>query len=1462
MIKKYITSLLLLAVCFGGGLWAYYQYLRPFRIATIGFSDTDWANWETAIQKTPYALHRYPDEGIDTANLQNYNLVFIRGQGLNLTPEQLERIARARARGTHFYVRTATNALSAKQNSIPESHRDQLTAYMRHGGEENLIGMAHYAAHHLGGREVNVPDLIEVPQFGLFHLDDQIFETVNAYETFAAERGFPADSKAPRVALLSGFMSPKDKLNREPVDAILSQLEAGGAKVYPIFGRTEALALLREVKPDLILTFPHGRFSYGGQGEQLLRDLNCPIVSALPLLGNRESWDKDERGMEGGFMGQSITAPELDGIIEPIVVSSMEPNARGLNVRTPLADRVENRVNLTLNWLKLRQKPNSEKRVVIVYYKSPGMAALSAGGLEVAPALLNTLKRLQAVGYDLGGPLPETPEALFELIQTKGKTLGQWALGSFETFLKEANPELVPATRYAQWFQQALSPKRQKETIALWGELPGDNMVTSVEGQPHLIISRIQLGNVVIMPQPTVGGGGENEDEISSIHGTDQAAPHFYLGAYLWARYGFQADAIMHFGTHGSLEFTYGKSNCLSRDCWPHILIGDVPHIYPYVINNVGEALVAKRRSNAVIVSHLTPPFMEAGLYGDLSLLHDKIHDWEQVEDPLLREETLRSVTELVNELNMAEDLGLDGDALSERLLTAEELTAVHNYIHQLKDQSITDGLHVIGRDLSEQQIEQTATAMLGEQGVDQLLASLGKPINEDSMEYRQDMARQFVFEVLAGKLKSESLFSPKEQAKIKAAVEKEKRPKPDGISGATSKRNASQGHPGAKPKEGAASHPQQHPKSEQKGPPGKPDSHPQKSTEKPVEKQTQNSVSNPQLMWTGINAKASPVENEQQSEELPLVAKKPTAEVKAQRLWNSTEDFKSMIVEAPDQQQKLMDLIEAAYQNAENLRISPETELEQITAALNARFIKPSSGGDPLVNPDSVPTGRNLFSINAEQTPTPEAWRVGMKLTDQMLEAHRATHAGNYPRQVAISLWGGEFIRGKGTAIAQILYLMGMRPVWNSRGVVYDVEVIPSEELKRPRVDVLVQTSGQFRDAAASRIKLIDDAVQIASVLEQEAFPNYVREGTEETEQTLKAGGASAKDARDFATARIFGSASNSSYGTQIMGMVEKGDTWEEGSQVAERYIKNMSGVYRDGDRWGTVLPGLLEAQMQGVDAVVHPRSSNTWGPLSLDHVYEFMGGITLAVRETTGNDPTGYFSDLRQPGRAKVTTSVGAIREEARTSMWNPKYIQGMQREGASAAASLTETVRNMYGWNVMQPSAIGEDMWDETYRVYIEDKHQLKMREYFEEKNPYALQDMTAVMLETARKGLWSPDQAVLQKLAEVHTELVAEHGAACSYETCGNQAFHKFLNQQLNAPGNETSPETLSDYQLALSAALQPTKSLPDVEGIEMSEVREETVEVDAHPDKNPATFILVCFMLLSACFGSSILRVRH
>ncbi len=1438
MLRRIAIVTLILLMCVGGGLAAYYRYLRPVRVAVLRFDDVVWTEWEAAGRRAGYTVHRYDHDELASAPLANYNFIVIRAMGLELDEDQIANLQRARQRGSQILFTTISDPEVEKYCTLDEERKRVAASYLSHGGVENFVGLMHYLAHEFAGRDIRVPPVVERPLSGLFHVGGQVFETLDAYEAFLDQQSPHGSKDASRVAMVGPLLKPFNELDRKPAEDVIRALERQGIRVYPIFGSEQTVPLLEKIRPDVVIAFPVGTIARSGSLVDLLTRLKCPCVSALSIPSSLEEWLADPRGLSGPFMDLTITMPELEGVIEPIAITARTPNERNIRVRTPIADRVQKRLALVQNWLELRRKANSEKRLAIVYYKGPGESTLTAAGLEVAPSLFNLLKRLEAEGYDLGGQLPDSVQAFSDMIQRRGRTIGQWAIGSYEKFLEEAQPEFVPASDYARWFRLALSPQRQKDMIELWGPIPGKSMVAERDGAAHLVVSRIRLGNVVIMPQPTVGADGV--DEVQAIHGTEKAPPHFYLAAYLWARYGFQADAILHFGTHGSLEFTYGKSTCLSRDCWPDILIGDIPHIYPYVINNVGEALVAKRRSNAVIVSHLTPPFSESGTYGELSQLADRIDAWEVAVDPLLKEETRKTITRLVQSLDLGTDLEIPQDALQSRLLTDQEIERLRDYLHALSNERITDGLHVIGRSYTDDQVVTTSALMLSDQDRNTLLTAVGMEPSRESEETCRTVLRELVSGVVHGRLTPEVIFP---QAELRQLREAQK----NSVGSMPPKAERMQAQSGAMLKDAL---PADMPK--QKTPAGMSD--PQISAGAPMRdsktmrshlgsQEPQDQTAKP----TPDPAAATASLTRQPNVSQPDRGSSAATDTDALR-WNVYGD--------QDQKLAFLKVLDKIAQYAQGLRESPQLEMDRIVAALRGEYVPPSSGGDPLINPDSVPTGRNLYSINAEQTPTQEAWEVGRRLADELLEQHKAK-TGNYPRRVAFTLWGGEFIRGRGTAIAQILHLIGVRPVWSSRGLVKQVEIVPSEELGRPRIDVLVQTSGQFRDAAASRITLIDEAIRRVSELGEERFANYVREDSTDAEMRLKNLGYSPKEAREFATARIFGAAENRSYGTGIMGMVEKGDTWQHEKEIAERYIENMGGIYRDGNHWGTYRKGLLEVQLQGTEVVVQSRSSNVWGPLSLDHVYEFMGGITLSIRAKTGKDPVGYFSDLRVRGQGKLTTSVHAIREELRTTIWNPKFLSGRQREGASAAGSLTETVRNLYGWTVMQPATITQQMWDETYRVFIEDKHQLKMREFFEKKNVFALQDLTSIMLETARKGYWKPRAEVLQRLAALHAELVASFGAACSYETCGNRKLQEFVTAQLNAPGNEVAPEVLDSYTTSLAAALQSSRPMPEVEGIELEETWKQLLRNESI--QNPLLTVLlaaaiVLFVVLLLLMG--------
>ena len=486
---------------------------------------------------------------------------------------------------------------------------------------------------------------------------------------------------------------------------------------------------------------------------------------------------------------------------------------------------------------------------------------------------------------------------------------------------------------------------------------------------------------------------------------------------------------------------------------------------------------------------------------------------------------------------------------------------------------------------------------------------------------------------------------------------------------------------------------------------------------------------------------------------------------------------------------------IERTISNVGNYRraleFSPEAEFTSLVNALNGGYTSPSPGGDPIANPNSIPTGRNLYAVNAEATPSEQAWERGKDLADETIRMYRERHQDSLPRKVSYTLWSGEFVETEGATIAQVLYMLGVEPIRDAFGRVNDIRLIPSEELGRPRIDVVVQTSGQLRDLAASRLFLISRAVEMAAAAKDDSYENYVAEGVVDAEQALINKGLSPKEAREISTYRVFGGV-NGNYGTGITGMVQSGDRWENSSEIASVYLQNMGAFYGSEKAWEQVRQYALEAALTNTDAVVQPRQSNTWGALSLDHVYEFMGGMNLAVRNITGKEPDAYLSDYRNRNRVRMQELKEAIGVESRTTIFNPNYIREKMKGGASAANGFAEVVQNTYGWNVMKPDVVDNELWDEIYDVYVRDKFDLGVRGYFERQNPAALEEISSVMLETARKGMWQASDEQLAALAALHTELVDKHGPSCSGFVCDNAKLREFI-------ASKSTPETARNYQ---------------------------------------------------------------
>ncbi|MDE5837155.1 MAG: cobaltochelatase subunit CobN, partial [Paramuribaculum sp.] len=289
----------------------------------------------------------------------------------------------------------------------------------------------------------------------------------------------------------------------------------------------------------------------------------------------------------------------------------------------------------------------------------------------------------------------------------------------------------------------------------------------------------------------------------------------------------------------------------------------------------------------------------------------------------------------------------------------------------------------------------------------------------------------------------------------------------------------------------------------------------------------------------------------------------------------------------------------------------------------------------------------------------------------------------------------------------------------------------------------------------------------------------------------------------------------------------------WEDDSEIAETYIHNMGAIYGSEEDWEKMRDYAFEAALTRTDAVVQPRQSNTWGALSLDHVYEFMGGMNLAVRNVTGKDPDAYLADYRNRNRAKMQEVKEAIGIESRSTILNPTYIREKMSGSAGDASSIADVVRNTYGWNVMKPDVIDNELWNDIYDTYVSDVNNLGTKDYFKNVNPAALQEITAVMLETARKGLWQASEEQISNLAQLHTEIVNDYKPSCSGFVCNNAKLRDFISSNVDAASAKTYNEHVADIR---------NENIADADGMVMQ--KEELNDIKKSTSRISGTLVAV------------------
>ena len=479
----------------------------------------------------------------------------------------------------------------------------------------------------------------------------------------------------------------------------------------------------------------------------------------------------------------------------------------------------------------------------------------------------------------------------------------------------------------------------------------------------------------------------------------------------------------------------------------------------------------------------------------------------------------------------------------------------------------------------------------------------------------------------------------------------------------------------------------------------------------------------------------------------------------------------------------------------------SARAELDALVAGLSGRYVAAGPGGDPLRNPLSLPSGRNLYGFDPARLPTPGVYKQGEQLAAALMADYRKKH-GSYPDRLLFNLWSNETMRHEGVMESQILSLLGVRPVWDGFGRVQGVEVIARAALGRPRVDITITPSGLYRDSLPGLMLLLDRGVSAVKDL-QEA-DNPVLRNVQRSSAALQAKGVAAEQAERMAAVRLF-SQPPGAYGTGLDNVIMASNTWNTEAQVTDVYLRRVghlfgqgfwgdapaapaaSGVAGDdpaGAQGGAALAvEVFKQALSGVKAVLHTRASNLYGTLDNDDVFQAVGGAAMAVRQIDGATPATFMVNLADPARARIETLDQFMGREMQTRYLNPTWIQAMLKEGYAGARFVSQVVDNLWGWQVTVPEAVDAAKWQQMFETYVQDKHQLNIQNQFRSaKNLLAYQALVDRMLVAVNKGYWKAAPEVVAELQAKNRELMAEAGVACNPDSCSSAEVMRIAQEQ--------------------------------------------------------------------------------
>ncbi|MFF5584059.1 cobaltochelatase subunit CobN [Streptomyces hygroscopicus] len=678
-------------------------------ILLLSTSDTDLLSARAATGPVPYRLANPARLALDDLPglLEGAELVVVRLLGgLRAWQEGLDILLAGDLPVVVLTGEQAPDAQLMEASTVPVGIAAEAHAYLAHGGPANLAQLARFLSDTvlLTGHGFEPP--APAPTWGPLER--------------AARAADPDGATRPTIAVLY-YRAHHMSGNTAFVEALCRAVEDAGGRPLPLF-----VASLRAPEPELIQALGAAdavvttvlaaggtrpaEASAGGDDEAwdagALAALDVPVLQALCLTSPRAAWEENDEGLSPLDAATQVAVPEFDGRLITVPFSFKEVDEDGLPVYVADPERAARVAGIAVRHARLRHVPAADKRLALVLsaYPTKHSRIGNAVGLDTPASAIALLRRLRASGYDLG---PEDgPDALPGLVSGDGDEL-IYALieagGHDQEWLTEEqlarNPVRIPAADYRRWY--ATLPSELREAVEEhWGPPPGEMFVdTSRDPEGEIVLAALRRGNLLVVIQPPRGFG---ENPIAIYHDPDLPPSHHYLAAYRWiatprADGGFGADAMVHLGKHGNLEWLPGKNAGLSAACGPDAALGDLPLIYPFLVNDPGEGTQAKRRAHATLVDHLVPPMARADSYGDIARLEQLLDEYAAISsmDPAKLPAIRAQIWTLIQAARLDHDLGLEERPDDEGF--DDFLLHVDGWLCEVKDAQIRDGLHVLG---------------------------------------------------------------------------------------------------------------------------------------------------------------------------------------------------------------------------------------------------------------------------------------------------------------------------------------------------------------------------------------------------------------------------------------------------------------------------------------------------------------------------------------------------------------------------------------------------------------------------------------------------------------------------------------------------------------------------------------------------------------------------------------------